>query len=330
MGVLYLDRRGLDVSLRDGRVRIAAGDGKPRFVPCASLDHVVVAASMDLPANLLAALSERGVAVSIVRPRHGRVGAVLCGNPHADTAIRLAQYRAHCDAATRIAIARQVVAAKRVAQLRLLARMLRMRPDLRLPLTHAMAGLRGVDLDAVTGIETLLGCEGAAARSYFSGFKTAFAGSLEFHTRQRRPPPDAVNAALSLGYTLLHGRAVQAVLACGLDPMLGFLHAPARGRESLVCDLVEPLRPALDRMVWRLFAERVLTSAHFRRDGNACLLGKQGRSLFYGHVEAALKPVQRLLRRHAMRLRRHLLDTASAGDTSPSPRHAWPVAREGL
>jgi CRISPR-associated protein Cas1 len=44
----------------------------------------------------------------------------------------------------------------------------------------------------------------------------------------------------------------------GLDPRQGALHAPAFGRASLACDLVEPLRPRIDLWVWNLFRARTL------------------------------------------------------------------------
>jgi hypothetical protein len=71
-------------------------------------------------------------------------------------------------------------------------------------------------------------------------------GTLIFGGRNRRPPRDPANAVLSLGYTLLHFEAVRACYGAGLDPMIGFFHNLDFGRESLACDLVEPLRPRLD------------------------------------------------------------------------------------
>jgi CRISPR-associated protein Cas1 len=62
-----------------------------------------------------------------------------------------------------------------------------------------------------------------------------------------------------LGYTLLHYDAVRACHIVGLDAKLGFFHEISFGRESLACDLMEPLRTELDRWVWQLFRERLFT-----------------------------------------------------------------------
>jgi CRISPR-associated protein Cas1 len=85
--------------------------------------------------------------------------------------------------------------------------------------------------------------------------------------------------------------------------MLGFLHVPERGRESLACDLVEPLRPHVDEWVWQRFAERDLRPEHFttRPDG-ACLMGKSARATFYDRFEPLARGLRRLLRWQVRRL----------------------------
>ena len=85
--------------------------------------------------------------------------------------------------------------------------------------------------------------------------------------------------------------------------MLGFLHVPERGRESLACDLMEPLRPHVDEWVWHRFAARDLRPEHFtvRPDGG-CLMGKSGRAAFYDRFEPLARGLRRLLRWQARRL----------------------------
>jgi CRISPR-associated protein Cas1 len=146
-------------------------------------------------------------------------------------------------------------------------------------------------------VETLRGIEGGASHIYFKAFTCLFPASLNFNGRERRPPPDPVNALLSLGYTLLHGDIQKAVEIVGLDPWLGIYHEPAHGRPSLVCDLVEPYRPRIDAIVWTLIRNRILRDDHFSQDGDACLLNKNGRSIFYPVYESHLKNLRPLLRR---------------------------------
>ena len=158
----------------------------------------------------------------------------------------------------------------------------------------------------------IMGIEGAAAAVYFEAFGAMLPPSAGFAGRNRRPPRDPANALLSLAYTLAHLEAVAAAQRAGLDPAVGFLHALFPGRESLACDLVEPLRPFCERLVWRILAEETLRASHFTRDGEACLLGKAGRLTFYTAWEEAVSPLRRKLRRGLQPLVR-AARTASAG-----------------
>jgi CRISPR-associated protein Cas1 len=200
------------------------------------------------------------------------------------------------------------VRAKLRAQARLLRHAMDQRADQRKPLHDALATLQRVRarLPEAGDRASLRGLEGAGAAAYFRGYVTLFADALDFTGRRRRPPPDPVNACLSLGYTLLHSQAVQACWGAGLDPMVGFLHAPAHGRASLACDLVEPWRTHIDSWVWQQFRNRELRAEHFGRDGaGACLMGKAARAHFY----AAMAPLQE---RCAVALRRHARVAARA------------------
>ena len=90
--------------------------------------------------------------------------------------------------------------------------------------------------------------------------------------------------------------------AAGLDPLLGFYHRPAFGRESLACDLIEPLRPAVDDWIWRQFNTAQLRPEHFGTDKGACLIGKAGRGHFYAGWEQFAPLPRRWLRQRCARL----------------------------
>lgn len=64
------------------------------------------------------------------------------------------------------------------------------------------------------------------------------------------------NAILNYLYALLEAETRIAALTMGLDPGLGILHADQPNRDSLVYDLMEPVRPEVDAWLFRLFGER--------------------------------------------------------------------------
>ena len=54
---------------------------------------------------------------------------------------------------------------------------------------------------------------------------------------------------LNYSYTVLESQLRIAAVSQGLDPTVGYLHACRPARVALVYDLMEPLRPRMDRSV---------------------------------------------------------------------------------
>lgn len=118
----------------------------------------------------------------------------------------------------------------------------------------------------------IMGLEGAAASAYFDGLRAILPSDAGFNGRNRQPPLDVVNAALSYGYTVLLGECTSALVAAGLDPAIGALHGDVDNRPGLALDLIEEFRPLIvDQVVVQLFRARTLTSKH-----GATAAGKPG------------------------------------------------------
>jgi CRISPR-associated endonuclease Cas1 len=58
-----------------------------------------------------------------------------------------------------------------------------------------------------------------------------------------------VNAMLNYAYAVLENQVRIAAVSQGLDPTIGYLHTSRPRRVALVYDLMEPLRPHVDRQV---------------------------------------------------------------------------------
>ena len=310
MATLILDNRALELAI-DGQALALYEAGERRgSLPLKLLERVVLQGDLALSAGVLTRLAENGTAVLMLSKRHSRRLAVVLGPAHNDAAIRLAQAQAVTDERWCALWALRQVRSKLRAQARLIRQALTARPDRHKPLTDALASLEAglaalADSGEPPALQRIRGLEGAAARAYFQGLSALFPPGLGFTGRNRRPPRDPVNACLSLAYTLLHFEAVRAAHTAGLDPLLGFYHRPAFGRESLASDLIEPLRPQADAWVWQLFRQRQLRAEHFGHERDACLLGKAGREVFYQAFEAFAAAPRRLLRRQCRLLAAH-------------------------
>jgi CRISPR-associated protein Cas1 len=303
MATVYLDHSELELRPDGPALALYENGTRLRSLPLQLIDRVVVHCELTLTANVIKRIVDGGASMVFLTKRNSQRIATVLGRPHQDARIRLAHYAAALDDDFRSLIAAAWVRAKIRGHRRLLAGALQRRPDQRKPLLDALHTMDGCLLRlpaaCASGVPSLMGLEGAAAAAYFPAYAGLFAPHLGFAGRQRRPPPDPVNSSLSLVYTLLHHEAVSAAYAAGLDPYVGFLHAPSHGRESLACDFVEPLRPQADAWVNELFRTRILREEHFNQDNGACLLGKAGRAHFYAEFEKFAVAQRRHLRRLA-------------------------------
>lgn len=82
------------------------------------------------------------------------------------------------------------------------------------------------------------------------------------------------NAMLNYLYAVLESEARLAAAALGLDPGMGVLHVDTTARDSLACDLMEPIRPLVDAYVLDWISRGPLRREWFfeQRDGNCRLM----------------------------------------------------------
>lgn len=100
-------------------------------------------------------------------------------------------------------------------------------------------------------------------------------------TGNPRSASDPLNAILNYLYAILEAESRVALLAVGLDPGLGILHTDQRARDSLALDLMETVRPHVDKFALDLAATRVfgLADLHETQTGQCRLLPRLAREL---------------------------------------------------
>lgn len=311
MATLLLDRSQLEIRADGDALALYENSKRSGTIPVRLLERVVIQGSRtQLDSGVLITLADAGVSTLLVGARSSRKVAIILGRAHNDASVRLAQTTCVMDKAFCAAWAKDLVLAKLRRQHRFLSGAEEDRADARKAIFEARAILKRIATQLggteASNLDVVRGLEGRAARTYFQGFTRLFPPTFEFTGRNRRPPRDPVNACLSLAYTLLHFDAVRAAHVAGLDPLLGFYHRPAFGRESLASDLIEPLRPVADEWVWRQFRSRDLREDHFNMDKGACMLGKAGRERFYAAWERSATVPRRWLRVRCSQLARNL------------------------
>jgi len=149
------------------------------------------------------------------------------------------------------------------------------------------------DLPTADSINTIRLIESQAARAYWSAWSTlpinfpkndrgripdhwcSFGTRVSPLTGSPRLAVNPPNAILNYLYSVLESEARLAAAAVGLDPGLGVLHVDTSARDSLACDLMEPIRPYVDAYLLDWITQQPLRREWFseQRDGNCRLSG---------------------------------------------------------
>lgn len=282
LNTLYVTTEGAWLR-KDGENLVVEVEGAERArLPMHMLGGLVCIGRVLVSPPLLGHCAERGICVSYLSGQ-GRFLARVEGPVSGNVLLRRTQYRATDDPHRCGLLVRHLLAGKVHNQRAVMGRTLRdhagkLSADGLKKLQHAHIRLgRLIDqLMLERDVDQLRGVEGEAASNYFDVFSLMVRTDepfFAFTRRSRRPPLDAMNALLSLLYTLLTHDCRAALETVGLDPAVGFLHRDRPGRPSLALDLMEEFRPVLaDRLALSLVNRRQLSPRDFQTMDNGAVL----------------------------------------------------------
>lgn len=114
-------------------------------------------------------------------------------------------------------------------------------------------------LPDITDYDSLMGIEGTGAKAFFK----AFYQEHDWHQRRPRTKCDALNATLDIGYTMLFNFIECFLRMFGFDLYVGVYHRMWFKRKSLVCDMMEPFRPIIDKTVRTAWNRRQFSEKDF-------------------------------------------------------------------
>ena len=231
--IIDLSQTASRISLRNGLLHIERPDLPDADIPFEEIS-IVVAGNRQLTVTVgaMAALMENGAAMVVSDNRGMPCGLMV---PLAGHHLTAARHRAQAAAGEPLR-KRQwqaLVKAKILAQAGTLEQLRGTDKGLRLMATKVTSGDR----------ENM---EGAAARRYWQHL---FEDDPDF-ARDRDKP--GRNALLNYGYAILRSAAARAVCAAGLHPAFALHHHNRYDPFALADDLMEPLRPVIDRAVVEL------------------------------------------------------------------------------
>lgn len=259
-----------------------------------NIESIVTFGYMGASPGLMKLCADRGIGLTFLSP-HGRFISRIQGQVRGNVLLRKAQYALSDDENVATEIARICIAGK-IQNYRSVLRRYERDYGHTEEITEALGQMercKRLTLTA-TNRDQIRGLEGEAASAYFAVFPQLIINQkadFPFNGRNRRPPKDAVNAMLSLAYTLLTHDITAALETVGLDPYVGFLHTLRPGRASLALDMVEELRAYLgDRFVLSLINRKQISASDFLYQGEkGVVLTESGRKVFLTAWQARKK-----------------------------------------
>ena len=284
---LYLNTQGVRVGKSGEVLQVKDKEKTLQEVRVGEVCQVNLMGNVQITTQAVQTLCEAGVPVSYFS-MGGYFYGITTGLNTKNVALRRAQFRLADSEWFPLSLARSLVAGKIRNQRTMLQRN-HVEPR---GIAIGMMKSAAENAERAGSLETLLGIEGSAARTYFGEFagmiKPGDEGepgesgfTFDFEGRNRRPPRDPVNALLSLAYSMLAKDLTIACYAVGFDPYMGFYHQLRHGRPGLALDLMEPFRPLIaDSAVLSAINTRMVTEKDFVRAGGAVALSAAGRKGF--------------------------------------------------
>jgi CRISPR-associated protein Cas1 len=202
----------------------------------------------------------------------GSLAGTLDPAPADRADLHLAQARLVLDPAARTDMVRRLVRGRMVNQRQTLKR-LNAKRDI-LAVDDAVKEMRGLiaRLPVQGDVDALRGMEGRGAAVYWTALQALLDPGLGFKGRERRPPPDPYNVAVSYMSTRLAADMQALILRHGLHPGFACLHACQDGRPNLALDLMEEFRaPLVEGAAVTLFRQGRLKAGMFVQEGDGRL-----------------------------------------------------------
>lgn len=234
--VFYFPSEGDKMTFQNDNLVIKDMDKKTKFqVTCYRIFIVFVIGDTTITTGLLSRANKFGFSLCLMN-RNMKVYKFIAARMEGNTLLRKRQY-----AYEGMELGQYIVLNKIQNQRRALMSFRnknRLTEDAICSLDMHIKRLKAESLD----MNTIMGIEGSAARVYFP----QMFDNVKWIGRKPRIKCDYVNAALDIGYMILFNIIDALLNVYGFDEYYGVLHRCFYMRKSLVCDLMEPLRPVID------------------------------------------------------------------------------------
>lgn len=305
MSSLYVNESGAVISVEGGYFCVTKRDGLVHKLPKELLESITIFGNSKITTPCMQECLRRGISVNYFSGKGAYYGKIS-STRHVNGERLKAQVYACDDPVFCMEMGKRIVAAKMHNQRVMLRRYQRNQET---EVEEKIQAIKQLEhrIKGSKEIDELMGIEGMAARTYFSGLSALVRPEFAFRGRNRQPPRDPFNAMLSLGYTILMYEIYAEIENRGMNPYIGFFHQLHRGHPCLASDLMEEWRAVVvDSTVMSLVQGNEIQPEHFEADDETggILLTAQGMRIFIRKMEKKFEGAVKYLKNQSASLRR--------------------------
>lgn len=236
--IVRLANQGDKLSFSNDNIVVRDKDGKIKHQStCYRLFMIFIVGNISITSGLIQRSKKFGFAICLMSTTF-KVYEVLGSRMEGNTLLRKHQY-----AYSETDIGRKIEQNKIINQTEVL-KQIRNKSEYLKEGINLLENLSST-LESETDYLTIMGIEGNAAKIYFPRMFE----NVKWNGRKPRIKNDYINVTLDIGYTMLFNIVDAILQVYGFDTYYGVFHKCFYMRKSLVCDIMEPMRPIIDYSV---------------------------------------------------------------------------------
>ncbi|GER94336.1 CRISPR-associated endonuclease Cas1 [hot springs metagenome] len=282
---LYITEPYVFISLNGDTISIKKNGQTIESLPIRRLSEIMAMGNVALSSSLIKKCTEWNIPLTLTLGSGYFVTTIKPETKaHFDISYQQANKYYNLSDAMRHEIAKDIVLSK-LENYKTLFRSKRLSSDA--PIFHAIdRALNSVNLS--TDLNELRGIEGITSKMFFGALNTLI-DNPAFHIKhRRRESPDRINSLLNLAHYVIFSRINATIRSVGLNPYLGFLHAPENRYESLAADIQEPFRAQTEGIIIKILNMNMIKEDDFTETEKGFYLRKNAIKTFLNIFEAEL------------------------------------------
>lgn len=267
--IIEISTHGSTIKRHSDQFIIANEDGK-KEIPAEKVDCIIISSNSLISTQAIRLCIEKQIQLVIAEYTGRPVARLWVSNPGRNTIIRRNQYLNE-DTILSFNIIKDIVKTKISRQKSLLI-YLRNNRENRIPEIDIAIEIITKYIERLGQINhepefknNILGIEGLCASYYFKAISKSMPAQWAFEKRSKHPATDEFNAVLNYVYGFGYSSMEKIIIMSGLDPNAGFFHSDVYGKPTLSYDLLEIIRPVLDRLVITLFTKKIVSENWFEK-----------------------------------------------------------------